>query len=603
MSLRLSLIAAAAATVLGLGAAYAHESGTESARPLVMLPTAAATPAKGGGGATSATAAAMTMLFSPSCATTVAANSPFSCQLTTSLSGPVTWTLAGAPDGMVIQPKSGWVHWTPQTGQVASYTIHATATATGGGTDSQSFALSATSGAANPSGVYVSTTGSDGNSGSAGSPFKTIDKAVKTATAGQTIYIRGGTYGKKNASDKDVAKFTTSGTSGNPITIRNFGNEYVKLVSDRNGLNIGPGVSYINVEGLEIEGPNQALDIGTALANWWIETDGMISGRGITSRGDHINIEDCIIHDFPAGGIVSNDAQFFDLRDSIVYNNAWWSTGGTHGITVSSMQTTSYGTNNTIKVTGNLAFGNQSLVISHVFNKGFVDMKIDEGSAIHIQNEDNLFKKGILIDDNLMLYNGKAGINLNTVADPTFSSPYSPVTITNNSSYYDDRVVDGAEWILNKSVLASATGNLFHPRATRATLRDNSGNSFGANSNVTLSGIAGDSGLPSSFLKLSAVFTNPAAHDFTPASGVPSGMGVAPSTLSSLMDKVAEYGIALVEPPQVVDTAWMNNMKATIFATWPVSLNSIVLEDPVLGDYHYNQRCRYPNPPGSGPAC
>jgi hypothetical protein len=41
---------------------------------------------------------------------------------------------------------------------------------------------------------YVSTTGSDSNAGTQASPFLTIEKAVSKVIAGQTIYVRGGTY-------------------------------------------------------------------------------------------------------------------------------------------------------------------------------------------------------------------------------------------------------------------------------------------------------------------------------------------------------------------------------------------------------------------------
>jgi hypothetical protein len=41
---------------------------------------------------------------------------------------------------------------------------------------------------------YVATNGSDTNSGTLGSPFLTIEKAVSVVQPGQTIYVRGGTY-------------------------------------------------------------------------------------------------------------------------------------------------------------------------------------------------------------------------------------------------------------------------------------------------------------------------------------------------------------------------------------------------------------------------
>src|SRR5215475_1054797 len=41
---------------------------------------------------------------------------------------------------------------------------------------------------------YVATTGSDANPGSQSQPFRTIDKGVQALHAGDTLYLRGGTY-------------------------------------------------------------------------------------------------------------------------------------------------------------------------------------------------------------------------------------------------------------------------------------------------------------------------------------------------------------------------------------------------------------------------
>ena len=38
---------------------------------------------------------------------------------------------------------------------------------------------------------YVSTSGSDNNSGTQSRPWQTLEKAVRTATAGDTVYVRG----------------------------------------------------------------------------------------------------------------------------------------------------------------------------------------------------------------------------------------------------------------------------------------------------------------------------------------------------------------------------------------------------------------------------
>lgn len=67
------------------------------------------------------------------------------------------------------------------------------------------------------------TSGNDNNNGtSTGSAFKTIQKAASVAVAGDTVYIRGGTY-------FESVRPTNSGASGNPITFRNYNGESVTV--------------------------------------------------------------------------------------------------------------------------------------------------------------------------------------------------------------------------------------------------------------------------------------------------------------------------------------------------------------------------------------
>ena len=66
--------------------------------------------------------------------------------------------------------------------------------------------------------LYVATTGIDSNTGTIDKPFATVQKALDTVKAGQTIYVRGGTYNALNT-------FKTSGSEGKYITLRNYPNE------------------------------------------------------------------------------------------------------------------------------------------------------------------------------------------------------------------------------------------------------------------------------------------------------------------------------------------------------------------------------------------
>lgn len=72
------------------------------------------------------------------------------------------------------------------------------------------------------SSYYVATTGNDSNPGTLASPFRTIQKAASVAAAGDTVYIRAGTY-------RETVTPANSGSSGNPITFQPYNGETVTI--------------------------------------------------------------------------------------------------------------------------------------------------------------------------------------------------------------------------------------------------------------------------------------------------------------------------------------------------------------------------------------
>ena len=87
---------------------------------------------------------------------------------------------------------------------------------------------------------YVSTTGSDTSVGSEAAPFKTISKAAQVAAAGDTVYVKAGTYAER-------VTFSKSGTSGSPIAFRAFGSDLVRFTD---GFSVTG--SYITVDGFDV---------------------------------------------------------------------------------------------------------------------------------------------------------------------------------------------------------------------------------------------------------------------------------------------------------------------------------------------------------------
>ncbi len=98
---------------------------------------------------------------------------------------------------------------------------------------------------------YVAKNGNDYNPGTATMPWLTLKRAVDTAAAGSTVYIKTGTY-----KEKLIPK--NSGSIGNYITFSAYPGNTVTIdgtgigVSNWNGLVTISGKSYINIIGLRI---------------------------------------------------------------------------------------------------------------------------------------------------------------------------------------------------------------------------------------------------------------------------------------------------------------------------------------------------------------
>lgn len=113
--------------------------------------------------------------------------------------------------------------------------------------------------------IVVAPSGSDSAAGSATAPFRTIQKAVDTAGAGDTIIVRGGTY----PVTKNI-KILKDGTSGAPITLKAADGE--KVVVDGDAL----PASHTAVGGSIARGDRGLVHME---ADWWRIT-GLTLTRG-----------------------------------------------------------------------------------------------------------------------------------------------------------------------------------------------------------------------------------------------------------------------------------------------------------------------------------
>ncbi len=230
-------------------------------------------------------------------------------------------------------------------------------------------------------------------------------------------------------------------------------------------------------------------------------------------------------------------------------------------------------------------------MISHVFAKGRVALSIDEGNGLHAQNNSKTYFGKARVENNLLMFNGKGGFGINTMDD---------IVVKNNSFYQNARVVDTGELVLQSSTAASVSNNIFSPHTDRLTAKDSS-DSFANFANNVTTGTVNDPIIPGATV-VNTAFQDAAQLNFLPAVGIDSALGVPPTDLQRMFGKVTEYGIAVESPSQIVDSAYLSDMKQTIFNAWPSSMSAIILEDKATGfSYTYNQRCYFPGQPDSAP--
>jgi hypothetical protein len=132
---------------------------------------------------------------------------------------------------------------------------------------------------------YVAKNGSNSNPGTEAQPWLTIQKAASTLTAGDTVYVKAGTY-------REQVKPGNSGTAGNVITFTAYPGDTVIIDgtgissgSDGHGLVEITGKSYITIDGFEVQNEDTA--------------------GGIVGNGEcrYITVQNCTVHDIAHSGI------------------------------------------------------------------------------------------------------------------------------------------------------------------------------------------------------------------------------------------------------------------------------------------------------------
>jgi hypothetical protein len=190
---------------------------------------------------------------------------------------------------------------------------------------------------------YIAPGGMDSNNGSIGSPFASFSKAIGLATAGDTIYARGGTYSLNSTVSISSSK---SGTALNPISLLAYpgeepildfrGQPYSSTNSGQKGISLngsywhirGLTIQYDADNGMAVGGSNNVVEQVVARQNQ--DSGFQISGSNAPSNNLFLNCDSYGNFDFGAGGENADGfaVKFRDLGPGNVisgarsYNNA-----------------------------------------------------------------------------------------------------------------------------------------------------------------------------------------------------------------------------------------------------------------------------------------
>ena len=319
--------------------------------------------------------------------------------------------------------------------------------------------------AAHAATYYVSPTGNDGNSGSASSPWRSLQKAANTVRAGDVVLAANGTYAGMSIS--------ADGTASAPITFRANGSDVV--------VNAPYGQKLDNID---IDGGNHVIVEG------FVVEDAPRNGiRAVVATG--VKIRDNTIRRSGLTGILAGFTPSIEVSGNSSSGNL-----GEHGIYVSNSSTTA---DNPV-IRGNECFDNNRSGIQvngDCFSggDGVITGALIENNVVH----DNQLKglslismQGSTVRNNLVYDNGLSGTGaaaIHLADEPNCGKPSNGNIVVNNT-IHDSRLTgirlsNGStdNTIFNNLIVVSSL--------SRAIDDEGSGNTIDGTTNVKLTSTTG----------------------------------------------------------------------------------------------------------------
>jgi hypothetical protein len=295
--------------------------------------------------------------------------------------------------------------------------------------------------ASNGSVYYVAPTGSDSYPGTESQPWQTIQKAADTLIAGNTVYIRAGTY------EEQVIP-VNSGIADNYITYASYPGETVTIDGNsitlpkyETGLFVVEDTNYIKVSGLRIvnAGPNDN-NAGIYVDNAHhviIENNiGVWDGSNIIIDGNEVRLA---CNDGEQEDITVSGTDTFEILNNHVHEGGPGTNGG-EGITVKGGATNGKIYKNHVH---DLTRGERTCIYIDAWGTTatsnieiYQNVLHNSGAGISLASEDGGLVQNVKIYNNIVYDNQTNGLEIGDWGKLLIRvRPIESITFTNNTVY------------------------------------------------------------------------------------------------------------------------------------------------------------------------
>ena len=305
-----------------------------------------------------------------------------------------------------------------------------------------------------PKTYYMAADGSDDNTGVAPAfSIKSFTKALTLLKPGDTLRILPGQFVFEGKPILEM-KPEHSGEQDKWITIK-ADDPNNKPVFKAGGQGLWTSVkieaSWVVIDGLELCGWNQQLDSLQARKaaevyvndhdniNWNYTAQFNTNGLSIGDKSHkttHVTVRNCVIHDFPGGGLGGSTLDYVTFENNVIYNNAWFNMYACSGISIIHPVNSDNETGHKIIIRGNLVYNNRCM-IPWCTTSGFT---LSDGNGIILDinqygdgggaYKDQAYNGRTLVANNVSIFNGGSGIH-------AYKADH--VDIVNNTAYWNGR--------------------------------------------------------------------------------------------------------------------------------------------------------------------